>query len=50
MKDREEGKVVFGGCTIDERFQPDYQCNECAYKWEKKRPKDGIFAEKDDFG
>ena len=48
MKDKDEGKVVFGGCTIDERFQPDYQCNECDYQWEKKRIKDGYFAEKND--
>jgi hypothetical protein len=48
MKDKDEGKVVFGGCTIDERFQPNYQCNECDYQWEKKRTKDGIFAEKND--
>ena len=49
MKDKDEGKVVFGGCTIDERFKPNYQCNECDYQWEKKRTKDGIFAEKDEF-
>ena len=48
MKDRALGKIIFGGCSIDEKFQPDYQCNKCAYQWDKKKPVDGIFASKDE--
>ena len=48
MKDKEEGKVVFGGCVIDESFRPDLHCNDCKYEWEKPNPKTGHYAELDD--
>ena len=45
IKDQEEGKVVFGGCVIDEHFNPDWHCNECEYEWEKNKPNQGYYAE-----
>jgi hypothetical protein len=31
MKDKEDGKVVFGCCVLDDSFNPDFHCNDCKY-------------------
>ena len=44
MKDKDEGRVVFGGCVIDENFRPDWHCNQCKYEWEKSKQNEGLYA------
>ena len=48
MRDKDEGRVVFGGCVINESFNPDLHCNDCKYEWEIPNPKTGHYAELDD--
>jgi len=44
IKDEHEGRMVFGGCLIDENFLPDWHCNQCKYEWEKSKPSEGLYG------
>tara|TARA_Y100001970_G_C14048210_1_gene757463 strand:+ start:210 stop:443 length:234 start_codon:yes stop_codon:yes gene_type:complete len=47
LKKKNEGKIVFGGCVIDENFNPELHCNKCKYQWDKSRPGEGRFKIED---
>jgi len=40
--DLNKGRVVLGGCEIQEDFMPDFQCNKCAYQWDALHPGKGV--------
>ena len=33
-KDLEDGKVILGGCLVDDS-EPDYYCNDCKHQWRR---------------
>lgn len=47
-KDLDQGRVVLGGCVIDDSFQPDFYCNKCKFQWDARYPEKGHYEENDE--
>ena len=45
--DLNKGRVVLGGCEIQEDFMPDFQCNKCSYQWDALHPCKGAYNKND---
>jgi hypothetical protein len=42
----DKGKIILGGCSISDK-NPDYQCGNCKYQWQSKKPHSGSYANSD---